>query len=145
MKDFKNKFEEVLKEDLNFDPSAEDAAFQDSLDDNTSSEDFNTPGMPPGTGAIDKAVEGVEEVKRWISVIDKFVTYVNGDQDTSVVKKLASLDQDDTAWAGVVSDAKTIINIAGKLAEYKQKLQGRISTIDHKVKQLQQKKSKVNS
>lgn len=141
MTDFKNKFEEILKEDLrghsNIDVSPEDAAFEQSLDPNTNPDDFSTDGMPQGTGTIDKAIQGVEEVRRWIGIIDKFVEFVNGDQQNSIVKKLAELDQEDTAWNGVISDAKTIIGIAEKLAAYKQRLQGRISTIDHKVRSIQ--------
>jgi len=121
------KFKRILKEN----PELEQAAMQDTLDDGTDISEFDVDMSPPeNTNTIADAMSQeqqaqLNELQGWISQINGFLKFLNGDNPDSVQSKLSRAVPDTMMEKIKTSEQSTITRIASDLASLEQALIGK--------------------
>lgn len=125
-----NKFHAKFKKILNENPELERDAMIDSLDDGTDIDDFDM-DMEPSTEGDEVAdaisrqqQQQLNELQGWIDQIDGFLTFMNGDDPSSIQSKLAKAVPDTIMDKVKTSQQSKISRIASDLASFHQALLG---------------------
>jgi hypothetical protein len=116
MNKFKDKFLQVLDEELSLPPEEinrddDISAYEDSFEDEANMDDFNTLSRD---GDVQRYIQ---QVKEWRQTIEEFLTWLNGTEE-SLKTELTKLDNN---YEGVTKDAKkTISTIARELGSLRE-------------------------
>ena len=124
-----NEAEDVAPEEtpaVDATPEDDKAAFDNSLDDTANSGDFEEVQEPN----VDYAAD-LETLKGWISTIDEFKNYINGEQD-SILGKLKAEAKVGTLFDDISDATKAeILDVAERLASLNEQLKN-LYTEKHK-------------
>ena len=142
---FKNQFIKILNEDLEEDkefvsPDEEEeqsqAAFEDTLDDETNPEDYNI--NPNDVRKIGR--ENIAEARKWIQILNDFAVLINSiDDRDSLNNFLNRVDREGSAFRGIVrSQGKRVTRIAEEAAAMSQVLESHVIGYDKKERELLQ-------
>lgn len=138
-----NKFEKrffTLLDEANLDDLERDA-FVDTLDDETSLEDFDIDTDISETGGDNAAVEAARahaehaaemktQLEGWVSEMDNFLKRLNGEQN-SIQATLAAAEPDTIFDRMKVSEQRKITRVATELAGLTESFRGYISQTDN--------------
>ncbi len=118
------KFKRILKEN----PELEQAAMEDTLDDGTDISEFDVDMSPPeNTNTVASAMSQeqqaqLNELQGWITRINEFIEFINGDNENSVQSKLSRAVPDTMMDKIKTSEQSTIARIAADLGSLQQSL-----------------------
>lgn len=131
MSNYARMFKQVLKE-ANTDAALDRAAMEASLDKGTEGEDFDTDPNAVETQAADEVADAmsrrntqiITELQSWINEIEQFLTFLNGEEPTSVQSRLAAAEPDTVMDKMKQSQQTKISRVASDLASLHQSFLG---------------------
>lgn len=127
------KFFRVLKEDLDIDPEKEKAALASSLDKETNPDDFLVDAPTQDLNAsVQQAVSQREQqmmnqLQGWISTMEEFRDFLNGQDPNSVQKALASAESETILDKMRNAEQRKIARVATELAALIESFKGYIA------------------
>lgn len=127
---FARHFMEVLKED-----ALERKAMEQSLEDDTNPEDFDsapmelTPGQEAEVSEVEDAIGRrnqmmINELQHWITEIEEFLHFLNSEDPTSVQSRLAAAEPDTVMDKMKQTQQTKISRVASDLASLHQNFLG---------------------
>jgi hypothetical protein len=106
-----------------FTPDQNKADFNNSLEDETPTDSFDTQGTDPNITA-----NAIKEIQDWSEKLDQFAEFMNSPTSQSLAKTLASEDRPGSLLRGITRKASdSITRIAGEIAKLKETLNGFIN------------------
>lgn len=125
---FQKRFIKVVEAANEFEDEslADKEAMAATLDQGTSPNDYNVNAPALSTQDVLKQSYEMQaaELQGWISEIDKFVQYINGDTDSSIQSKLHNATCDTMFEKIASSESKKISRVASELSALVQSFKG---------------------
>lgn len=125
---FQKRFIKVVEAANEFEDEslADKEAMAATLDQGTSPNDYNVNAPALSTQDVLKQSYEMQagELQSWISEIDKFVQYINGDTDSSIQSKLHNATCDTMFEKIASSESKKISRVASELSALVQSFKG---------------------
>lgn len=119
-----------------FTPEQNQQDFQNSLDPNTDSSQFDIEGV-----SADVTVETINKVKDWALKLNDFEEFLNNPSDDSLHRILADNDRAGSLLRGITRKASdSITRIAGEIAKLKEVLNTFVNTAPKKMRDTEQLK-----
>jgi hypothetical protein len=119
-----------------FTPEKNQADFNNSLDKDTDSNQFDVEGISP-----DVTVETINRVKTWALKLNDFEEFLNNPSDDSLHRILADNDRAGSLLRGITRKASdSITRIAGEIAKLKEVLNTFVNTAPKKMRDTEQLK-----
>jgi hypothetical protein len=116
-----NTLDQKDPEDFTPDQNSDD--FNNSLEDQTPQDNFDTQGTDPSVTA-----NAIREIGEWSQKLDQFAEFMNSPTSQSLAKTLASEDRPGSLLRGITRKASdSISRIAGEIAKLKETLNGFIN------------------
>jgi hypothetical protein len=120
-----------------FTPEKTKAAFDNSLENGTSKDEFDIEGIDPNVSA-----ESIKQIKEWSGKLDQFAEFLNDPSTQSLHKILADNDRAGSLLRGVTRKASdSITRIAGEIEKLKEVLNSFIIMAPKKLRDTEQLKS----
>lgn len=106
-----------------FTPDQNQSDFENSLETETPSDNFDTAGTDPNITA-----NAIKEIQDWSNKLDQFAEFMNSPTSQSLAKTLAAEDRPGSLLRGITRKASdSITRIAGEIAKLKETLNGFIN------------------
>ena len=119
-----------------FTPEKNQADFNNSLDKDTDSSEFDIKGISP-----DVTVETIKKVKNWAIKLNDFEKFLNNPTEDSLHRILADNDRAGSLLRGITRKASdSITRIAGEIAKLKEVLNTFVNTAPKKMRDTEQLK-----
>ena len=117
-----------------FTPDQNQADFQNSLEDETPKDSFDTQGTDPNVTA-----DAINAIREWSSKLEKFAKFLNNPDTQSLHKILATEDRPGSLLRGVTRKASdSITRIAGEIEKLKEVLNSFIIMAPKKLRDTEQ-------
>ena len=129
--------EDEMKSPEEFTPETNKKDFQNSLEAETASDNFDVEGTP-----VEMTSETINSIRKWSTKLDEFASFLNDPASESLHKILSDGDRAGSLLRGVTRKASdSITRIAGEIEKLKEILNTYIITAPKKMRDTEQLKS----